>query len=717
MSEKKQEEALTFNALLVQMVEQQLQMAEQDNHTLSFLNEAQRSPLFKTLETVREEDSRRPAFDSTSLKNIRLLFDQAEKYHTLFHNTGHPAHLLFDNPQKWFLQSYHFMHDPVALLELVRYFGGGKTPIEKEIIFRSMVAKLIKTQETKRIICQNQGFLEKYFHENEGFGQKYALYMAKVLNLAEPLAPTDAFIKSLEKLVADIAAKCLMLFEKLKIPLCASAQNAASKGEPYDALILMIRHSGDDLLGNLGNDLYPTLVSCLTTIIQRFHLHPDIYFFQHIKREYLTHWLVFLLRKEDQSKGEAFYQQGKSKIYKLFEPLEVSEEFLSSLQEFENIDEPGVQEAEVEALGKISEDDFYALLLKIYSHYKDDEGFVKNLSMAPQGLASSGNTQWEQRNIIAQAEHKVNKAEDKKGSKLRRLASMVTSLKSASSMFLGVAEKREVVKQKSKTGPPPAPEEAPAPEEKKDVHYRPVLNVTHSGQLLEPFFPIPYYEVSDPMDNQKQDLSINDNDKDMGISESTVDVCVNLFNIEEESNATLNKSYVKFFNGIQAILRAYGEVSQKIQQKEASGQKVETLTEEVLYFRTSDDAVLALGITHTEPVPGFGKFPSGKIAYLRLLIKGEEMRKMPKSRDDLIKSFSIQGKAVFFKNVPHDYALKNPICTAYLLEGLLLVVESLPQDQFELLNDDSLVGFVKIIQQKANLLLIRNKALTFKRAL
>jgi len=87
-----------------------------------------------------------------------------------------------------------------------------------------------------------------------------------------------------------------------------------------------------------------------------------------------------------------------------------------------------------------------------------------------------------------------------------------------------------------------------------------------------------------------------------------------------------------------------------------------------------------------------------------------------KGPEFIIKSFQQSGKTVLFKHVGHSHFIKAPEYPAVLVDSLLTVIESLPKDQFDLVNDEELIGFMRPLQGKANILMIRHKKLVFSRA-
>lgn len=720
------ESAQTFQELLIMAVDQQILALEHNKEIGTLIDKASRDQWFEKLKDVVEDTDRVKIFDRTSLKNFQLFFDQADDYYQQVSKSDHPSTMLYKSPVLWFQQSYKFMFDTVSFLELIRFFAGGKTQFEKEITFRALVSKLIKTQDTIRTIFHKNDFLERYFAKNADLNSKYPAILATRLNLPQALSPRDTLQRTLHDLVSDISHKCINLFKELSVPIAENAKPALERKEYYEALILTIRHKEGEIFEELGSDDYTVLVEELAKIISLSHLHTDIYIFQHAKRGYLTDWLTNTLRDYDRGGSATFYQAGKVEIYQNYEAIQIDRKHLNDLKDRANLDNPETKEAELFGIEHLTEDEFYELLLRIYTHYKNDSVIGKSMPLSAQSLASSGNSTWEQKNMIAQVQKKMEAAAanaDKQelggaAAKSRRFGSMLSSLKKVAISLAQSFKKVEHVKKEKAPAPekpkPAAEKAAPAsPVASKDV-----LKVSHSGNALEICFPLPKKDVLNPQKNQRQDISWSNNDADASQTPTEQEFLVNFFNTKNEPNQPLNKKYLKFANSVMAILRSYSDHVRHIQKKIASASgNVDSFNEDILYLKIKDDVILVMGATNMGQNKQLGKIPSGKTSYVRLFLKGDIAKSLAKTGvPSAIKEFHVEDKNMAFKEVmmPSHYQAV-PVFEAVLLDALFTVVESLPKDQFELLNDDSLVGFVGLLQDKAAALM--DKGLQFKRAI
>lgn len=706
---------ITFDQLILRAVNQQMQAVEQGNPATSYISPQERKEMLIRLQEVCEVPEK-PShlFDRTSLTHISHLFHRADAFRERITQENHPARWIFDNPGEWFEQCYRWMYDPVAFLELIRYFGGGKNQHEKEIIFRSLVAKLIKTQETIRKIGNKKGFLDEYLEDYPKLKQNYPVYMQKSLKLSQPLSPADSVLRALKMLVKDISYSCLKLFEELEINLHESAQHALSKKHYYEALILGIRHAEEDLFSFLASEDYPVLVQHLTTIIENSLLHPKMYLLEHVKHKYMLDWLVHTLRNYDRQGTETFYQAGKSSEYARFSPLRMPVSTLKDLKTRKKLDDSQVIDAEIRSLESLSIHDFYELLLKIYKRYKDDHILGKDLPASAQALSSGGDITWDKKNMVAQVVRKVKAAEASGGAddaRVNHFSSMLSSFRKIAETF-GFAIKKRDKAIKAKKAPPPLPT-TPAEEEEgdrapsipRDDAPR-VMRVEHSGKLLPTWYPRPKRDVMNPVTGQRQDISFKDHDTDSVVAPTEQKYFVNFFNVKKEENNPINKNYNKFSNAIMAILRSYGDGVRHVQKKTSSGGNVDSFNEEILYLRIDEDIILVLGVTKMGQDKSIGKVPKGKTAYFRLFVKGSYTQKLFGSKDLLvIKEFEWEEEVSRFREVLIKHFTTAHELEAIVVKALINVVESLPQDQFDFLNDHTLIGFVSVLQHKAKSLL------------
>jgi len=390
--------SITFDQLLLQYVEEQMQAIEHGKSSDSYLSADIRQTLLKQLSQTHESsDKPEPLFESASLKGFSSMFDRADSYYKRLEHEQHPAQFLFEDPKQWFLNSYRFMADKVSFLELLRFFAVGKTRHDKEIVFRSLVAKLIKTQETIRTIENNTPFLKKYLQSNPKFKDYYPSYLQKSLKLSSPLSPESSVLKGMQLLIRDISSSCLKLFKDVQLASPKQARAALSKKKYYQALILTMRHAPEDLFGKMKDEDYPLLIKNLSTIVERSLLHSESYLFQHVKREYLTDWLVHTLRDYDKKHQDPknYFQAGKAVIYSKFALLEFPKDQLQKLKKREHLEDTEIIQIETQVLNLLQDHDFYELLLKVYMRYKDHHLIGKEFPISAQALASAGDISWE----------------------------------------------------------------------------------------------------------------------------------------------------------------------------------------------------------------------------------------------------------------------------------------------------------------------------------
>lgn len=696
-------EVVTFNSLLAQFVESQMQAVEKGENVSQFLDRSARQALLLKVKDVVEDVDKPKLFDRTSLKHIGVLFNEAEKFRERLNAQDHPARLVFPDPQAWFQQSYKFMFDSVSFLEIVRFFAGGKTQDEKEIFFRTLVSKLIKTQETIRTISQNKPFLERYFKDYPQLAEKYPAVFAKRFKLSAPMPPERTVQAALKVFVDGLSRTCLNLLSELDISLPEPAQKAMDTKLYYDALILAIRHSPTDLFGELGSDDYSILVEELAKVSQQSHFHAHIFLFQHIKRIYLTDWLTFTLRENDRNGAEIFYQAGKADVYQKFTPLQMKKDSLEQLKQREHLDSTDVIKEESRALNELSEDDLYALLLKMYTLYKSDD-LLGDMPLAPQSLSSGGDISWDKQNMVAQAGKKAKDLEKTGGgaAKAGRFMSMFSSLKKATKVFTVASKKVDDKKKKVSASTLPSAESAPPPEPESPPP--PAIKMEHTGVRIEPCFPMPKRDCLNPVPGQKQDLSFNNSDSDAGVAPLEQEYIINMFNIENGPNLPkLNKNYLKWSNTVATILKSYGDDIARIQKKYVSGVNVDSFHEEVLYLRTKENVILVVGVTQMGQGKNVGTIPNKKTAYFRLFVKGDLAKGLTKfGVPSTLKEFKLEDKSHQFKeiSIPTHYK-EAPKYQAILIDALASVVEGLPQSEYDVLNDENLVGFVPVLQAKA----------------
>lgn len=694
-------EELTFNTLLLQVV-------NQGAAPKTFLEQSARQELLDKLKDVVEEPGKRKLFDRASLKHIASLFDEANEFYKNLQNDDHPARLVYDNPVDWFQQSYKFMYDPVAFLEVVRFFAGGKTQEEKEITFRALVSKLIKTQETVRTIEKNTEFLKRYLEKYPSLQDKYPSFLAKQNKLSAEISPEESVLKSLKDFVDTTSQSCLGLMAELDLELPAVAQNSVDSKAYYDALVLTIRHSPANLFVELGSDDYSILVEELTKVCRHSQLFPNIFLFQSAKREYLIDWLVYTLRQNDRDGADTFYQAGKAAVYSKFKSLSIAPLVLSELSQKENLDNQEVIDAEIASLNALTEDDLYALLLKMYTSYKNDNLVGQNMPLAPQSLSSSGDITWDKQNMVAQVNKKIKDLEATGGgagkAQVSKFTSMLGSIKKASKIFSVASKKVEEKKKQTvitqKAEPSEPSEKSVAPAEPPS----PPMEVKHTGIPIEPCFPLPKRDCPTPVPGQKQDISFNNSDNQAGIAPAEQDCIVNMFNLENEPNQPkINKNYFKMSSAIGMILSAYGDKVERLQKKYVSGVSVDSFIEEVLYLRIKEDVVLVLGVTQMGQAKGLGSLPKKQTTYFRLFVKGDLAKGLSKYKvPSVLKEFKVDDRNLQFKEIamPTHYK-KAPEYQGVLVDALATVIEGLKQEVFDILNDDKQMGFVSILQQKA----------------
>ncbi len=703
------QEDLTFNALLSQFMAKQINALDQaEGISTSYLDSKARAELLDRVKDVVEEPNKPKLFDRVSLKNMSQLFDEMDNFYQQLQQETHPIRLIYPDPLIWFQQSYKYMFDTVAFLEMVRFFAGGKTPDEKEIAFRTLVSKLIKTQDTVRTISNNTEFLNQYLENQTQLAEQFPAIFAEKSNLSEPLSASETVLSLLQEFVNDLSKSCLTLLDELEIDVPSPAQKALDSNLYYEGLILMMRHSSSDLFGELGSDDYSILVDELTKVSQQTQIHPNIFLFQHIKRKYLIHWLVQGLREKDREEADNFYQGGKAAVYAKFKRLSLDQTILDQLAQRENLDNAEVIEAETNSLNALTEDELYALLLKIYTFYKNDELLSQNMPLAPQALSSSGDITWDKQNMVAQTAKKVKELEATgggAGKRASKFTSMLVGLKKATKVF-SIASKRVDNKKAQKmvtTERPAASEESAGPAEPPPPP-PPSIEVRHTGTLIAPCFPLPKRDCLNPVQGQKQDLSFNNSDDLAGVAPLEQEYIINMFNLDNESNQPeINKNFMKFAETVRMILDAYGEVTQRIQKKYTSGVNVESFSEQVLYLKIKEEVILVLGVTQMGEGKKLGKLPNKQTAYFRLFVKGSLSKGLNKyGVPSVLKEFSLSDKSHQFKEIaiPTHYK-EAPQYQAVLVDALASVIEGLPEKDFTVLNDDDAVGFVSILQQKA----------------
>ncbi|MBF0349627.1 MAG: hypothetical protein HQM11_01265 [SAR324 cluster bacterium] len=705
--------AKTFENLLLKVVEAQMNKASEENSETSYLAPDARKNLLSQLKFVLDhEGAQTPLFDQVSLESMVHVFRQADGYQKRLYETVHPCHVLFKNPADWFAQSYRFLYDEVSFLELIRYFGGGKNATEKEIIFRSLVAKLIKTQETIRTIEQNTDFLGKYLKNYPKFGKHYPEYLQESKQSPKLLSAEDSLKHGIHVLIRDISISCLKLLTELKIPLPENAKNAFDKKMYYDALVLTIRTAKDkDMFEKVTQEQYPALVKALGVVIEKSLLHPESYLFQHVKRQYMTDWLVHHLRELDQTSKDVFYQAGKASIYERFYALMLPDDFVKQLSDRANLKNNDIIELEESALEGLFEPEFYDLLLKVYTRYKDDSKLGKGFPMSAQALSSAGDISWEKQTMVAQVAKKVEAGNLTPG-QASGFASMLASLKKITVSFTSIAKKKTEAKQSAKATPVEEPVSATPPVNPENAPPPVIFKVSHSGTLLEACFPLPKKDVPNPVKGQKQDISYKDSDTDAAMAPGDQEYFVDLFNLTKESNTPVNKYYIKFSNALLAILRSYNKATRHVQKKMSVAGNVTSYNEDVLYLKITDEIILALGVANMGQSKNLGKVPNGQTVYLRLFVNGDWTQALFRTNAaNFMKEFMIGDAAKRFREVQIEHFQNKPEFEALLTHALIKVIESLPQSDFDFLNDESLVGFVGLIQRKAQLL--KDKGVSF----
>ncbi|MBF0278556.1 MAG: hypothetical protein HQM13_12220 [SAR324 cluster bacterium] len=693
---------LTFNALLLQAIDKGAVAS-------ALLDQTARQELLDQLKDVTEDQGKPKMFDRISLKQIAALFDVAEKFYTEIQDENHPAHLIYGNPTEWFQQSYKFMYDPVSFMEVVRFFAGGKTQEEKEITFRTLISKLIKTQDTVRTIAKNKEFIKKYLEENNLLQEKYPALYAKEKNLPQPLSAEVSVMNSLKAFVDDTSQSCLTLFEELDIELPDPARPPAESKQYYEALVLTIRHAPEDLFGELGSDDYSILVEGLGKVCQQTQLYSSIFLFQHVKRAYLIYWLVHTLRQNDREGSSEFYQGGKAEVYAKFKPITIDQSIIQQLGQREHLDNQEVIDAETLSLNQLTEDDLYQLLLRMYTSYKNDELMAQNMPLAPQALSASGDITWDKQNMVAQVNRKVKVLEATgggAGKSASKFSSMFVALKKATKVFT-VASKRVDEKKKKAlasqqaglSAEPSTPAEPPPPPP-------PPLKIGHTGVKIEPCFPLPKRDCLNPVPGQKQDMSFNNSDDQAGVAPLEQEGLINMFNLENLPNQpSVNPNYFKMGEAISLILESYDSEVQRLKKMYVSGVNKNSFTEQVLYLKIKEDVILTLGITQMGEGKNIGNLPKKETSYFRLFVKGDLSKGLTKYKvPSALKEFQTSDKSTQFKEIaiPTHYK-EAPKYQAVLVDALALVIESLPQSVFDKLNAED--GFISLLQEKAKILI------------
>ena len=702
--------AKTFNDLLAEFVDEQILNLQQGGVLKQYLGEEKRNSILEQLTlVVNHKGEKEPLFDQDSLENIRAVFQRADQYYEQLQNESHPAYFVFEDPLDWFQQSYNFMFDTVYFVEIIRYFAGGKSHEEKEIVFRSLVSKLIKTQDTLRTISNNQEFLDTYAENNPKLTKHFPEFAQNSLPSSTPLTIESAIKKSLQRIVQDIGINCLKIFKILQIRPHSKAKPSFEKKQYYDALIITIRHSKEDLFSSVAPESYNELIFQLTKIIEISHLHPQIFLFAHIKRRYLTYWLLYTLRGYDKEENSVSIQEEKSKIYEKFEELEMEVALLTDLKSFEKLEEDEVIQNERKAVDELSEDSFYELLLKVYTRFKNDKRIGNNMPLTAQSLSASGSIAWEKQNMVAQANKKMqqvldeskNKPNPETKEKVKQYSGIMNSFRKLTDNFARVFKKKQVVEKKAKREQvepvvEESPEEVPT-EEASQVAF--VLQ--NHGELLQPCFPLSKKDVLNPVPGQRQDITFNNSDGESSYSPEAQEYIVNFFNVNEEKNHPVNKGYLKYANAILTIIRNYEETRQ-IRKKFVTAGNVDSFMEQVLYLKIEDKAVLCIGKTKMGMAKGISKIPKGETVYFRLFVGGEHMQRVYRiEKVGMLKEFPTEEGNKRFKEVTTRHLPNLIHFQVMIIEGLMSIVEGLPTEEFEFLADDELIGFLSLLQQKA----------------
>ncbi len=691
----------TFSDVLAGYANKKLNTSEDSSQEL--LTGDQRKAIFDQLGGVVEESSGSKLFDKTSLRQMGAFMDRMEKFYNNLENDSNLAKVMYPDPQVWYQESYLYMYDELALLEIIRYFGAGRTQYDKEIVFKSMTAKLIKTQETVRTVLRNEGFLTRYLEQH-----KYELNdLAEILNqsykFSERPQPLVGIKRSLQRMVLEMAYACLQLLQQLDIAIHDSAQPVYDKKKYYEALVLQMRYSDEDLFEFLASDDYTTLVQLITKVIFQFQAHPMMPLFQHVKREYMTDWLVMTLRDYDRKGAEDnFYQAGKAGIYEKEKRLSLPSELLENMRQREKLDDDSVIEGEMAALRSLSEDDFYNLLLKFYGLFKDDNQLGKHMPLSVQNMASSGNLAWEKQNMAAQAAHKLKMSEKSlKKEKKSIFQSFFSEIKKANNVFSSVRKKMESKKQQAEQAPPSPKKEDPPPPPPP-----PEVKLNNTGKPLEACFPIPKRDVPNLVAGQSQDYSFNNSDAEAFITPLEQEFLVNFFNVEKTANQPqINPAYLRYTKALEVIMESYKEHIQHIEKHMTIRGKSEGFKEQVLYLKVRNDLIVTLGITKMGQSSNIDNLPESQTSYFRVFVQGPLMKQLGKLKvPSVFKKFQINDKGFLFKEITIPALEASKDFKVVPILAMISVVESLPHDQFEQLHQDDEFGFILSLKKCAQVL-------------
>lgn len=695
---------VAFEEVLYEYLDCQLDRNRYDGGSVYYLNKGFRKQMLDRLTEVRDYQNSPKVFDLVSLLKITDFFDDVDQVYFSMIQQESAANFAQDTEQ-WFRESYKFMFEPVAMLDMIRFYGCGQSNFEKEVIFRTLISKLIKTRETIRILCVNEAFLDRHLERNPELRDE----LISTIKQSHPNQSLPDGRKAIEQslliLVNEIGLNFLNLFKRLSIPLNKQAQLAQKERRHYEALILMMRHNSDDLFDHLDDKQYSVLTDCLKEILAKILFHPFVGVFQRLKREYMTEWVIFTLRALDREAGQTELQSGKANIYKNYDKVYCDDEFIESLSDPRRMFDNKSIDFEWEMLQNLSEEQFYELQLKLYSMYQKREFTVEPFPIPPSTLAPCGNIRFDKLNMMSWLNKTLASLSDKQDPLSQKKAAcfgkMLISMKRANQLFTSAMLKLEY---RLKSQNDSIFVELPG----ADLPL-PRLMLRPSGQKLEVCYPMPQAQLTSNTSTTNQNLSFNNNDTTASFHPVEQIFIINFLNHDKSPNRPLNSSYLKFHQFVGLVLHVYRNQSKTLNKRLThQGRQLKT-QEELIYFRIEENIVLALGLTNLGRSKNIGSLPDHKTAYFRLFVAGSLEK-------ELQQVWSLQVAKIFPGGVDGadewhftevsipDHYMSNRRYQVLLIEALLDVMETLPNEVYINVSDLN-KGLYGVLQKKAEQLM------------
>lgn len=688
-----------FEDLLKEYTQYQLKRTKEGQDNLRYLNENFREPLFERLKFAVEGSNNTKVFDRYSLMQMEEFFKIADGIYNSTAQSDFNQPWYGADAEVWFKENYRFMFEPVSMLEFIRFYGGGKSFNEKEVIFRSMVSKLIKTQETIRKICLKKGFLESFLERHPAVGETYPAHIAKMARLKKIPDAKNAIIHGLQFMVNEIGEHSIRIFKHLNIELNGKAQVAFNRRRLYEALVLMMRYSEEELFKDLNNDEYMILTEDLRDVMRVTMFHPEVSMYQAIKRAFLTDWVVNSLRNQEREQPFLYMQSGKAKLYKEFNGINLNEEQLKQLASKEDLDNPQVIEMETQALEALASDKFYELLFNIYRKYREEDLKGDALSLHPTVMASQGNIKFDKMNMMAWLEKKVQMIQ-KEGGKpnvsMRSFATMLNSMKQATKTFVNTNKKMAVVEKRRQEMQSifvePEPEPPPLPQ----------MEYAFKDDPLPVCFPSSKTDVRTYNKGQRQDYTFNNSDSVATFHPLEQEFIVDFFNVHGVGNDPLNPGYQLFARFVQRILSHFDEKVRTAQKQYTLKVQLPPFEERVVYLRTDDNIIVSLGETEMGQSKKLGDLPFRKTHYWRLFVKGPYLRMLPQTwAMSVVKDFPVDGVHIKFKEVTLPDHYENALTLQGLvIDSFMTILEHVPNETFMTLSGGH-QSLIDLFQSKA----------------